>query len=162
MNRITLARMVWLLPVGALLMGTPALNAQEGHAAAGDSTACQVLTYCANNWRTLPSDIATFGRQVIADNAVAVIVCIGGHGKPKSEPKTESNDVPPPPTGNGGNGGTGDPGTGSPGTGEPGTGPGEPGNQYPEPASIILGLVGAGSLVLYRRRQNKTPPTANS
>ncbi|MBI3407261.1 MAG: PEP-CTERM sorting domain-containing protein [Planctomycetes bacterium] len=78
---------------------------------------------------------------------------IGGHGK--STGSTSGGNIPPPPKGSGG--GTGD-GGGSQGKGGDGGGSGGGGGggqSYPEPSTLLLGLVGIGGAAVARLRRRK-------
>ena len=86
---------------------------------------------------------------------------IGGHGTPKST--GSGGNIPPPPKGSGsgdGQGKSGDGGGSGSGGGGGGGGGGSGGQSYPEPSSVILGLVGIGGAALLRRRRNKLAPQA--
>lgn len=121
------------------------ISATPGNQDYQDCRLVDVVDYCIKNWRTLPEKAGSVCRDAWEQNAPAMLVMIGGHGKGNGK----SGDIPPPPKGNGGGvGGAGDIPS-DPGGKKP------PGGATPEPTALVLGLFGIGcaSVSFMRRRR---------
>jgi hypothetical protein len=160
---LVMLSLAWTSPVQAedVLNATAAL--EQGSPGDRKLSLDHLLVYCLQNWRSLPAQAVEIGQDIVAENGMAILVMIGGHGLPKTQtlPAVASGDIPPPPK---------DvlPGTDPPGKSgvppvkenDPGKGKGPPpdtppSQQTPEPSTLVLGLVGAGwtTITVFRRRR---------